>query len=75
MMIAIFITLFAISIVANNILGASINWIINLCLFNWDSFNWFLSDGDKEKKAISEPEINPEPINSNMQDKKGVKKL
>jgi len=72
---AILITLFEINIVANNILGESINWRIVLCFFNVDSFNKFLSDGDKEKKAISEPEIKPEPIKSKRHDTKGVKKL
>ena len=61
--------------VANNIFGDSINFSISLCFFAIESFNLFLSEGDKAKKAISEPEINPEPINSKIQDRKGVKKL
>ena len=73
--IAIFIILFAIRIVANNIFGDSINFSINLCLFNVESFNLLLSEGDKAKKAISEPEINPETISRKTQDRKGVKKL
>ena len=56
----IFITLFAINIVAKSILGDSINLSINLCRRNPESFNLFLSEGDSEKKAISDPEINPE---------------
>ena len=74
-MIAILITLLAIKIVASSILGDSVNLIITLCLFDRDAFNWFLSDGDKPKKAISEPDIKPEPISRKTQDKKGVKKL
>ena len=74
-MIAILITLLAIKIVASSILGDSVNWIITLCLFNRDAFNLFLSDGDRPKKAISEPDIKPEPTSKKIQDKKGVKKL
>ncbi len=66
--------LFAIRIVANNIFGDSINFNINLCFFDKESFNLFLSEGDKAKKAISEPEINPEPINRKIQDRRGVKR-
>jgi len=73
-MIAILTTLLEIRIVANNNLGDSINLIINLCLCDDEAFNLFLSDGDKPKNAISEPEIKPEPINKKIQDKKGVKK-
>ena len=71
----ILIKLLEINIVANNIFGDSINLIINLCLCSVESFNLFLSEGDNAKKAISEPEIKPEPINKKTQDKKGVKKL
>ena len=73
-MMAILITLLAIRIVASSILGDAVNLIITLCLFNRDDFNWFLSDGDRPKKAISEPDIKPEPISKKIQDKKGVKK-
>ncbi len=73
--IAMLITLLAIKMVASSIFGDSINLIIILCLLDIDAFNWFLSDGDKPKKAISEPDIKPEPINKKIQDKKGVKKL
>ena len=73
--IAILITLLEIRIVANNILGDSISLIISLWLRNDEALNLFLSDGDKPKNAISEPEIKPEPINKNRHDKKGVKKL
>ena len=74
MIMAILITLLAIKIVASNIFGDSVNLIITLCLFKRDAFNWFLLDGDKPKKAISEPDIKPEPISKKIQDKKGVKK-
>ncbi len=73
--IVIFIILFAINIVAKSIFGASISPIINLCLFKFDSFNWFLFVGVSEKKAISDPEINPEKINNIIQEKRGVKIL
>ena len=68
-------TLLEINIVANNIFGASINRRMILCLCSEDSCNLFLSDGDKPKNAISEPEIKPDPINKNKQDRKGIKKL
>ena len=71
----IFITLLAINIVARSILGDSINLSINLCWCDPESFNLFLSEGDSAKKAISDPEINPEQINKNTQDRRGVKKL
>jgi len=74
-MIAILITLFEIRIVANSILGESIKWSISLCFFNVESLNWLLSEGDRAKNAISDPEIKPEPIKSKTQEKKGVKKL
>ena len=73
-MIAMLITLLEIRIVANNIFGDSINLTINLCFLDEDSFNLLLSEGDNPKNAISEPEINPEPINKKIQDNKGVKK-
>ena len=46
---AIFIILLAISIVASNNFGDAINLIITLCLFVEDAFNLFLSEGDKPK--------------------------
>ena len=73
--IAILITLLEISIVANNIFGDSISWIINLCLCCDDSFNLFLSEGDSPKNAISEPEIKPDPINNTTHDKRGANRL
>ena len=74
-MMVILIRLLEISIVASNILGDSINLIINLCLFKGESFNLFLFVGVREKNAISDPEINPEQINNKTHDKRGVKKL
>ncbi len=47
-------------IVANNILGFSINFKINLCLLKSESLRIFLSLGLSEKKLISDPEIMPE---------------
>ena len=52
-------------------MSRSINWYLLILEF----FNLFLSVGDNEKKAISEPEISPEQINKIMHDIKGVKKL
>ena len=73
--IAIFITLLAISIVASNNLGDAINLIITLCLFFEDTFNLFLSEGDSPKNAISDPEIKPDPINRKKQEMRGIRKL
>ena len=73
--IVILIKLFAINIVANNFFGDLISWIINLCFFNLESFNLFLSVGVSENNATSDPEIKPEKINNRIQDKKGVKKI
>ena len=72
---AIFIILLAISIVASNNFGDAINLIITLCLFVEDAFNLFLSEGDKPKNAISDPEIKPDPINRKKQEIKGIRKL
>ena len=68
--IVIFITLFAISIVANSILGDSISLIINLCLRISDFSNLSLSVGDNEKNAISEPDTKPEQINNKTHNRK-----
>ena len=73
--IVILITLLAIKIVANNNSGLPINDIITLCWCSSDSFKLFLSEGVKEKNAISEPEIIPEQISKNTHDKRGSKKL
>ena len=73
--IAIFIKLLEIKIVANNILGSLINLRINLCFFESDSFSLFLSEGESAKNAISDPEIKPDPIKRKTHDKNGVKKL
>ena len=43
--------LFAISIVARSILGLSTNFKIDLWLFIFEDFKWFLSFGLNEKKA------------------------
>ena len=69
------ITLFEIKMVANSILGDSISSNIILCFFNLDSFKQFLSDGDKAKKAISDPDTKPDPTNRKRHDRNGVKKL
>ena len=74
-MIVILITLLAINIVASSIFGSSMSRSINWYLLILEFFNLFLSVGDNEKKAISEPEISPEQINKIMHDIKGVKKL
>tara|TARA_B100001250_G_C19172864_1_gene517478 strand:- start:270 stop:482 length:213 start_codon:yes stop_codon:yes gene_type:complete len=69
------ITLLEINIVANNIFGDSINRRMILCFCSEDSCNLFLSDGDRPKNAISEPEIKPDPINKKKQERNGIKKL
>ena len=61
--IAIFIKLFVINIVANNLLGSFSNFLVSsICLEVCSS-----SDSKcslvKEKKATSAPEINPDTIN------------
>ena len=71
----ILITLFAIKIVASNNDGLLISFKIVLWEFKFDSFKLFLSDGVRAKKAISEPEINPEQKSKKTQDKSGSKKL
>ena len=68
-------TLFEIKIVANNILGDSINSSIILCFLNSDSFKKLLLEGDNAKKAISEPETNPDTISRKIHDRNGIKKL
>ena len=67
--------LFAISIVARSILGLSTNFKIDLWLFIFEDFKWFLSFGLNEKKATSDPEIMPEKTNKIIHDISGVKKL
>ena len=62
--IAILIKLFATSIVANNLFGVKRSFEI---IFIWLLFSLFFSwDLDKEKRATSEPEINPELINKKI---------
>ena len=70
---AILIILLVINIVASSIFGESISFKINLCLLDDDSFNLLLWEGESEKKAISEPDTRPDPINKKIQDIKGVK--
>ena len=69
------IRLFEINIVANNILGDSINLIINLCFLAEDICICFLSVGESANSATSDPDIKPEQINNNKQETNGVKKL
>ena len=69
------IKLFAINIVANNIFGDAINFIINLSFLVEDICNFFLSVGESAKSATSDPDIKAEQINNNKQEKNGIKKL
>ena len=62
---AIFTRLFAIKIVASNVLGFSLSAIIRLLELVSSSFRLAKSLGESEKNAISLPEINAED-NINM---------
>ena len=73
--IVMLIKLFEINMVANNILGELINWIINLWLLIEESFNLFLSVGLNANNATSEPDIKPENTNNTKQEIEGNKRL
>jgi len=73
--IVMLITLLEINMVANNIFGDSINWIINLSLLLAEAFNLFLSVGVNANNATSEPDIKPEKINNKRHERRGGKRL
>lgn len=57
-----FTKLLEIRIVASNLLGLSNNLSMASSFFPFLSFNDSISEGDKEKNAVSEPETIPENI-------------
>ncbi len=54
------IKLFEISIVASNCLGFARSRRMALSFLLFFAFNRSISDGESEKKAVSDPDINPE---------------